>query len=313
MHCWFLSCLVPYWLCFDIFVRRVVLRLSTLRASLALLLALAALGFLPMIFPAVIPGGDPEWYRSHHTGSLSTPTDFAVVLLKFHPLAYVHTFAFGAVLARVRHLLGQAMENASRANPAGAGADGAPGSNGGETACPLSALMSEERLPASAIPPPPPPLSVRTLALVFRLGASVGYFGLLLMFNLPELRPISFKLSARLSVLMLLQGLVLVGLTPLPQPASIIVLPEGYQPVGSVKPRSYFLRDPVEAILAFSPAALGDLSYAQYLVQFLVLRLWPIKPIGSTLELLGFFALLLGTSQLLVLFVVRPAAKLFLR
>jgi hypothetical protein len=313
MHSWFLSCLVPYWIVYDIFVRRVVLRLSTLRSSLALLLSLAALGFLPMIFPAVIPGGDPEWYSSHHTGSLSTPTDFAVVLLKFHPLAYLHTFAFGAVLARVRHLLGQAMEGASGEHPAGTRAGGVPGGKGGEAACSLSALMSEEGLSTPAGPAPPPSLSVRTLALVFRLGASIGYFGLLLMFHMPELRPISFKLSARLSVLMLLQGLVLVGLTPLPRPASIIVLPEGYQPGGSVKPRSCSLRDPIEAILAHSPAALGDLSYAQYLMQFLVLRLWPIKPIGTNLELLGFFALLLGSSQLLVLLVVTPAAKRFVR
>jgi hypothetical protein len=48
-------------------------------------------------------------------------------------------------------------------------------------------------------------------------------------------------------------------------------------------------------------------------LQFLVLRLWPVKPIGSTLELFAFFALLLAASQLLALLVIRPAAKLFLR
>jgi len=311
MHCWFLSCLVPYWLCYDIFVRRVVLHLTSLRSSLALLLALAALGFLPLIFPASIPGGDPEWYRGHHTGSLRTPTDFAVVLLKFHPLAYLHTFAFGAVLARVRHLLGQVMLGVAPSRPLGGAARGVRGDKvDGAT---LTGLLSEDEPPSPASPPLLPLLWARLLALLFRLGASLGYLGLVLMFNLPELRPISFKLSARLSVLMLLQGLVLVGLTPLPQQAPLSIFSEGHQPLGPMRARLRYVRDPIEAILAQSPAALGDLSYAQYLVQFLVLRLWPIKPIGSTVELLCFFGLLLGTSQLLVLLVVRPAAKLFVR
>jgi hypothetical protein len=313
MHCWFLSCLVPYWLCYDIFVRRVVLRLATLRAGLALLLALAALGFLPLIFPASIPGGDPEWYRGHHTGSLRTPTDFAVVLLKFHPLAYIHTFAFGAVLARVRHLLGQAMLGTPTRHAIGGTARDVPSGKVDRAAYTLTALLSEEGLPVPAGPSPLPPLPVRLLALVFQLGASLGYFGLVLIFNLPELRPVSFKLSARLSVLMLLQGLVLVGLTPLPQHAQLAIFPERHHQSGSVSAGCWYLRDPIEAILAQSPAALGDLSYAQYLVQFLVLRLWPFKPIGSTVELLGFFGLLLGTAQLLVLLVLRPAAKRFVR
>ena len=50
---------------------------------------------------------------------------------------------------------------------------------------------------------------------LFRFGATIGYFGLLLVFNVKEMRPASHKLSARLSVLMLLQGLVLVGLAPI--------------------------------------------------------------------------------------------------
>jgi hypothetical protein len=255
------------WLVYDVFVRRVILRLSTLRSSLALLLALAALGFLPMIFPAVIPGGDPDWYRSHHTGSLRTPTDFAVVFLKFHPLAYLHTFAFGAVLARVRHLLGQAMDGTPAPRTVPGAASGVPAGKGDPAAWALTTMLSEEGLFTPVSPPPPPPLSVRTLALVFRLGASIGYLGLVLIFHVPELRPISFKLSARLSVLMLLQGLVLVGLTPLPQQSPLTIFPEDYQPSGSVRARCWYFRDPLEAILAQSPAALGDLSYAQYLMQ----------------------------------------------
>jgi len=48
-----------------------------------------------------------------------------------------------------------------------------------------------------------------------RCGAVCGYLGLLLVFLVPALRPVAHKLSARLSVLMPLQGLVLLGLSPL--------------------------------------------------------------------------------------------------
>jgi hypothetical protein len=232
----------------------------------------------------MIPGADPEWYRAHRTGALNSPTDFAVIMLKFHPLAYFHIFAFGVVLARVRQLLGQAMLPASLPD----------------------ARNETPPTPTSADAPLSPPAPVRLLALVFRLGAVLGYSNLLLFFCDPELRPSSFKLSARLSVLMLLQGLILVGLTPLPQPAA-------GKAAGTPTARPRFLRDPIEAILARSPAALGDLSYCQYLLQFMVMRLWPLKPMANPVELIAFMALLLGAARLLVVLVVRPSTKFFLR
>ena len=50
-------------------------------------------------------GGDPNWYTAHRHGALSSEVDYIVVLLKFHPIFYMHVFAFGMVLARVRQLL----------------------------------------------------------------------------------------------------------------------------------------------------------------------------------------------------------------
>lgn len=41
-------------------------------------------------------------YSTHRHGALNDATDFAVVLLKFHPACYLHVFIFGMVLARVR-------------------------------------------------------------------------------------------------------------------------------------------------------------------------------------------------------------------
>ena len=161
------------------------------------------------------------------------------------------------------------------------------------------------------------------LAVLFRWGACLGYGGLLLVFTLRPLRPASYKLSARLSVLMLLQvllppslqvitppptslhmcsalsvllmllqGLVLVGLAPLPThppppPSSAqATAAAAADPLGAAKRgsrqgsqwhsllrlRSFMAsaRDPLAALLALSPAAWGNVSYAQYVLQFVV-------------------------------------------
>ena len=125
------------------------------------------------------------------------------------------------------------------------------------------------------------------LARVFRWGASIGYGGLLLVFTVRDLRPPSHKLSARLSVLMLLQGLVLVGLAPLPtaaapnsNPASGDEETGGLQRLRAVRlVRCLFrslglLRDPLAWLLAKSPAAWGNVSYSQYVLQFIAYALW---------------------------------------
>ena len=78
LHCWFLSAMVPYWLGFDLVFRNLVMRLASLRACCALLLLLA--------LPRLTRGDDPAWYATHATGALRDETDFAVVLLKFHPV-----------------------------------------------------------------------------------------------------------------------------------------------------------------------------------------------------------------------------------
>ena len=78
------------------------------------------------------------------------------------------------------------------------------------------------------------------------------------VFNVADLRPISWKLSARLSVLLPLQGLVLLGLAP-------------------VRPTQRRLRDPIEWLLSHAPHAWGNLSYAQYVLQFVAYALWPVK------------------------------------
>ena len=86
LHCWFLSAMVPYWLGFDLVFRRLVMRLASLRTCCALLLLLALPPWLALALPRLTRGDDPAWYASHTTGALRDETDFAVVLLKFHPV-----------------------------------------------------------------------------------------------------------------------------------------------------------------------------------------------------------------------------------
>ena len=54
------------------------------------------------------------------TGKLDDGVDYLAVLLKFHPLCYLHVFAFGMVLARLRSLV--ASQCAAGAPPRGAAA-----------------------------------------------------------------------------------------------------------------------------------------------------------------------------------------------
>ena len=85
--------------------------------------------------------------------------------------------------------------------------------------------------------------------------ASVGYIGLILIFNLESAEPPAYKISSRLSILMPLQGLVLLGLS--------------------------FEEDPLARVFRRVPKVIGDSSYAQYVLQFIAYDLWPLVRIGD--------------------------------
>jgi peptidoglycan/LPS O-acetylase OafA/YrhL len=52
-------------------------------------------------------GIDEQWYRAHKWKSNSTVIDVLVIMLKFHPLFYLHLYALGVALACVyRHYQG---------------------------------------------------------------------------------------------------------------------------------------------------------------------------------------------------------------
>ena len=238
-HCWFLSCLVPYWLLFGPVYAKV--RAASLEACFAALVVLSLIPWLLVLVPA-LADEDDEWYRRHAVGDTSSATDLWVVFLKFHPLCYFHVFLYGVVLARLRARLK-------------AGAEG--------------------------------PLA-RCLGAVARGSATAGYGGLLLVFLARDLRPAAHKLSCRLSILMPLQAMILVGLSPID--------------AGRAK-------DPVAAAFAKLPAFFGDISYPQYVLQFVAYSCWPTVDV----DVVPFLLYLTGGSALLAYGVVKPAAAIWRR
>ena len=92
LHCWFLSAMVPYWALYGIFFRTVVMRLTTVRRALGVLLLLALPPWIQFIFPAATSNqwSYGEYYAAHNTGRLDPPfPSLLVIFLKFHPFCYV--------------------------------------------------------------------------------------------------------------------------------------------------------------------------------------------------------------------------------
>ena len=249
-HCWFLSCLVPFWLAFGFIYRHV--RAMSFGACLV---ALFVLYLPPWIYALVIPaslGQDLEWYASHRTGTLQNEVNYLTVLLKFNPVCYVHVFVFGMVLSRLRHHLKQHTH------------------------------------PLATVP--------------LRCGAAAGYVGLLVVFLIPAAQPAARKLSARLSVLMPLQGLVLLGLSPLPAMPSQLHA----QPADRHWLDVFAAIDPVSRLFSLAPGIIGDTSYCQYLLQWIVYDVWPLQHLSAG-DLIGFLASLLMLSMLLAKGILEPA------
>ena len=241
-HCWFLSCMVVYWAAFGT-LYALILRMSA-RWTLGVLVACAALPWLAVVAPAIARDEDWYRYRSGDTGS----TDLVVVALKFNPLAYLHVFVFGMALAKLRSTVG---------------------------------VYGESR-GAQDVPPQKHRWARRALAAACTYGAVLGYGGLLLVFCVRGLRPYSAKLSARLSVLMPLQGLILIGLS---SPADPIALA--------------FARGPLPA--------LADVSYVQYVIQFVAADIWPVETgVG-----LSFFVFLAAASKIGHWAVQEPGRRLW--
>eukprot|EP00931_Biecheleriopsis_adriatica_P041196 TRINITY_DN23575_c1_g1_i1.p1 TRINITY_DN23575_c1_g1~~TRINITY_DN23575_c1_g1_i1.p1 ORF type:complete len:1725 (-),score=288.88 TRINITY_DN23575_c1_g1_i1:45-5219(-) len=102
MQCWFLSCLTVYWFFFPMIVKRVA-KMSAREVFVGISLTF----LLPSMY-LLIPDlyfANAMWYRYHSWGHMRDVKDFLVVMLKFHPLCYLHVFVLGMLLARLRQLL----------------------------------------------------------------------------------------------------------------------------------------------------------------------------------------------------------------
>lgn len=113
------------------------------------------------------------------------------------------------------------------------------------------------------------------------VGTPLGYLGLAAVFLVPALRPGAAKLTARLSVLMPLQAALLFGLS--------------------------FAQDPISRVLALAPAATGDVSYAQYIVQFVAMNVY-----GSSKYSPAFFVFLAACAYASATLVTKRGRKLWM-
>jgi len=227
LHCWFLSAMVPYWALFDVTLHRFVLPVKRLSTCCVALLLFSLPPWAAYIFPSQV-GGRSEWYSTHRTGALVDEVDYLAVTLKFHPICYFHVFIFGMFLARTRYLV--SVEIAKESSRAGIKleAGGSLEQIVTETKRKRVSLLAGARRRLSGIRQSfvgsgkldrgggsSQSATATALAFLFRYGATLSYVGLLCVFTIKELKPPSWKISARLSVLILLQGLLLVGLCPI--------------------------------------------------------------------------------------------------
>jgi len=240
-QCWFLSNLLLYWGLFSLLLKHT--RRVSLTVGFGCLVLVSLLPWLLVLVPALDPGIEHTWYSDHTWGKTDTATDVWTVLLKFHPLCYLHVFWYGMLLAVVRHRVKE---------------DG-----GGGTIASLVTCLSNV------------------------CGASCGYLGLVLMFTIPALQPAGYKLSARLSVLLPLQGMVLWGLSP-------IAGKQGQDPLAWV-------------FAKLSPSWVGDASYCQYVLQFAMYELFPQSYISNP----SFFLYLWGASLVAFQCVHRPLGNVW--
>ena len=106
-----------------------------------------------------------------------------MVLIKFHPLCYVHVFLFGMCLARLRErykaeLASERAEARERANALAA---------------------PSPTMDGSRAPPRSGGCLSAAVGICLKWGCLLGYAGLLLVFCTPAIKPFAYKLSVRLS------------------------------------------------------------------------------------------------------------------
>ena len=255
-HCWFLSNMVVYWAAFGLVYKSI--RKLSLISTCSILSVICVLPWFLVIVPAASNSIEADWYSEHTWGSNDSANDTWTVMLKFCPIFYAHIFVFGMLLSVLRHRVKNIHNTGNMV---------------------VGHRRWSRRVEQKLL---------LVLSTVMRFGAIFGYFGLILVFTVKELQPSAYKLSARLSVLLPLQGLVLLGLSPLPHLIA-----------------NKRLIDPLAFLFALGPTWIGEVSYCQYILQFIMYNLFPVAFIGNA----SFFFYLLGASMLSYKFIQEPAAN----
>ena len=154
-----------------------LLKNVTLKRTVGLMGFFFFLPWLLVLIP-VMANQPVDWYKDHDFLSTDTALDIGVVMLKFHPVCYFHVFILGMLLAKLRQLLDK------KALACGHAAD-----------------------------------SFRNPYLIaLQFVAPLGYLFLILVFSVEgfQARLWGYKLSARISVLLPFQAMILFGLAGLP-------------------------------------------------------------------------------------------------
>jgi peptidoglycan/LPS O-acetylase OafA/YrhL len=207
-HCWFLSAMVIYWLCFGPAYR--CIRSISLRGTVFFMFVLALIPWFSVWIPMSMD--NLTFYKSHQHGKITDIVDHLVITLKFNPICYAHVFLFGMCLSRFRNHVTRRED---------------------------SYETSEKKRPCCQ----------NVLMVPFRSGACLGYLGLFVSFIiLKEAGAAKAKISARLGILMPLQGFILLGLSPL----------RGRQIAGR---KWQWGADPLANIFQRAPGWIGDVSY----------------------------------------------------
>jgi peptidoglycan/LPS O-acetylase OafA/YrhL len=244
-QCWFLSCIVPYWMLHNMLYKKISVLSMQQLLHLLVFCWLAPLGLLLCLATLF---HDSEWYLDHHWQDTRGWTDMMVVVLKFHPFCYLHIYVFGIATACLYVKMEGStttFDSSTRQLRLGDAANG--WGHVVQTSC-------------------------------MNYGVSLGYAGLLTVFVASKW--VSVGLSLRLGFLAPLHGLTMIGMIK--------------------------NHDPLSRFFSYSwLPALGNLSYPQYIFQFICFSVW-----GRAFASFGFWAFLAACAVVGYVAIQKPLKEL---
>jgi len=249
-QCWFLSCIVSYWMLHNILYKKI--SVLSMRQLLHVLLFCWLTPLVLLVCLATL-FHDSEWYLDHHWQDTRSWTDIMVIMLKLHPFCYLHIYVFGIATA----CLYVKMEGSTTFDSG-------------------TRRLGDAKTRSLALEAIGCGLNIKTLCMNY--GVSLGYAGLLTIFVASKW--VSVGLSLRLGFLAPLHGLTMIGMV-----------------------RNH---DPLSRFFSYSwLPALGNLSYTQYIFQFICFSVW-----GRAFASFGFWAFLAACAVFGYVAIQKPLKEL---